>query len=130
MRAEYAAFRSLLEAVPNLPIGDGTAPEPEPPLYVVLYDQSPRLVAERMDASTSTSVLTVAVMQVGTSPNEVAWAVEKVEAALKRVRLTVGDRTSTPLKKISASAVRPEEGTNLPKWFTATDVWRCAFDRA
>lgn len=132
MRAVFEAFSALIEAVPNLPVYDTVIAEGEvrPPLYVVLFDQTPRHSGRTLDASAKTSVHTLSVMAVGTSPNEVRWAVEKTSAVLERTRLTVDARLSTPLKKIGSSSVLPDPDSVTQRIYTATDVWRCAFDRA
>lgn len=132
MRAEFEAFRALVEAVPNLPVYDTVIGQGEtrPSLYAVLFDQTPRRSNATLDAGAKTSTHTFSVMAVGTSPNEVRWVIEKASDTLERARLTARDRKSTPLKKIGSSPVLPDPDSVTDRIYTATDVWRCAFDRA
>lgn len=136
MRAEFAAFRALLEAVPNLPVFDtvindeGEEAADRPPIYVVAFDQTPRDTTYALDARRKQSVHTFPLMAVGTSPGEVRWAIEKASDALRRRRLVAGGRTSSPLRKISNSDVRKDPDAVTQPLYSATDVWRCAFDRA
>lgn len=136
MRAEFAAFRALVESVGSLPdtddlpvydtqIMDG---ETRPDLYVVVFDHTPRDSAYTLDARSKQSIHTFPLMAVGSSPGEVRWAIEKVSLVLRRRRLAVADRLSTPLKKISTSNITRD--LDAASVYTATDVWRCAFDRA
>lgn len=132
MRGEFAALRALLEAPGDLPVYDTQIQDGEtrPAIYVVLFDQTPRDSAYALDARRKQSVHTFPLMAVGTSPGEVRWAVEKASDALRRRRLAVDDRQSTPLRKISASKIAYDKDAPVQPVFTATDVWRCAFDRA
>lgn len=132
MIAEFAAFRARVESVPTLAVFD-TQIEPgeeRPPLYVVLFDQTPRDALYALDARSKQSIHTYPLMAVGSSPGEVRWVIGQVSGALRRHRLVVGERKSTPLRKISSSQINPDKAATVQPSYTATDVWRCAFDRA
>lgn len=130
MRAEFAAFRALVDSVPNLPVYDTQIMDGEtrPSLYVVLFDQTPRDSAYALDARRKQSIHTFPLMAVGSSPGEVRWVIEYSSNVLRRARLDVAGRLSTPLHKISNSNIKRD--LDAASVYTATDVWRCAFDRA
>lgn len=132
MRAQFDAFEALVKTVPGLPAYDTFAEDGEsrPVPYVVLLDQTPRREGETLDSARTTSVHTFSVLAVGSTPNEVRWAIEKTSDAVEYVRLVVPPRTSTPLKKIGASSITRDPDAKVQSVYTATDVWRCAFDRA
>jgi hypothetical protein len=136
MRAEFAAFRALVESVSELPDVDDLAVfdtqimdgEVRPDIYAVVFDQTPRDSAYALDARRKQSIHTFPLMAVGSSPGEVRWVIEYTSQVLRRKRLEVAGRLSTPLRMIGTSSIaRDPDAATV---YTATPVWRCAFDRA
>lgn len=98
-----------------------------PPLYVVVWDQTPMYRNPSLTGRGHSTGATFAVQCVGTTTGEVRDAVTDTQDVLRGVRLTVDGRVSTPLKWISGSQILPDTETRNPRIYTATDVWRCAF---
>ena len=98
-----------------------------PPMYLRVFDSTPSYRDPRLDASRGAGVHTFSVQHVGTDPDEVRFLVAQTTALLLRHRLIVGGDSSTPLQKIGAQNITPDDPM-APQFYTATDVWRCALN--
>lgn len=126
MRAQLAAFLAQLQTAENLTVyksdavpGEGSRARH----YVVVYSQTPSEYPETFAATSTTHGFRVALMHIGTSENEVLFDIEKSRGALRRVRLA---DTATPLRLRDHGPINPDEQTQDPRIYTATDVWSWA----
>lgn len=123
VRDHAAAVLALIDADPDVVIYDGEVPAEPGPRYAVMYASTPLDRGPRLSAHMSQRLITVAVMNVGSSPNECRWVAEKTQARLRRVRPVVTGRTCTPLQLVTAGQVNPDDSIEPPAW-VATDVWQ------
>lgn len=100
-----------------------------PPMYLRVFDMTPTYRDGRLDASSGSAVHTFSLMHVGTDPDEVRFLVGQTTALLLRHRLSTADEISTPLRKIGAQNVTPDDPMS-PQMYSATDVWRCSFSHS
>lgn len=120
--AHVSAVRTLVDAVPNVTVYDGTVPNNPTYPYVVLYgDQGAALPNSFTEVSTFRSfrvqTTTVAINQ----PQARALA-ERVESALLDVRPTVTGRKCVPIRKETSQPVRRDDDVD-PAAFYAVDIW-------
>lgn len=133
MKSQFEAVKALLSAVPNLTIYKADdlplSKIGRPKIYVVVYDQTPLHRDVRLDAQRGTLGWTYALLHVGSTTNEVRWAIQKTNDALSRVHPAVADHKSTPLKCISSSQLVQDPDVTQPTLWSATAVWRFATTR-
>lgn len=123
VRDHASAVLSLLDADPDLVVYDGEVPDSPAGRYAVVYASTPMDRGPRLSAHMSHRIVTVSVLQFGSSPNECRWVAEKVQARLRRVRPVISGRTCTPLQLVAAGQVNPDDSIEPPGW-AVTDVWQ------
>lgn len=122
IRAHAAAIEQLT-ADAGPPIFNGEV-DGEPEVYVVFYLSAPAAGPKRrLSLSSPKSMLMLSTLARGGSPNECAWAVEKLHAALVGRRLNVSGRICDPfLPPESPAEIRYDDSIQPPAW-VCTEAW-------